>query len=717
MPLHVVRDDQPEALPGAPDAQAVQGPAQQPEQAAEAGQSRFTFQDEEIDEHPELVNLAKYMSDADLKTIGQRCYEEYKQDEDSRTDWLSMQEQWVNLYHGKLKPVDPPWENASDDHLPILAEGCTQFHSRAYKAFFATFNFVSALPVGSVREDDKQRAERVGKYMSWQLGVRDKTYKRRKDRLLKALPLHGSYFTKTYRDMVGRRVMVENVSPLDMVVNYTCIGTDIEDLERKTQRIYLPQRLGRFYASAATNNYFLRPPGEIAPSDEQNTVRTTLDRIQGIKPPVMSDYRPSLILEQHRYLDLDGDGIEEPYIVWVDSVTQEVLRIAIRWSWDAWLRSNYKQPLEYFTHYVYIENPDGFYGFGQGHLTGDLNIACDKLLRQIINSATLQTSRPGFATQQTGIKSGKIEVKPGQVKKLNTSVNLRESLMFLDQPGPSEAMVKMMQLMTNRADRMNMVTDLLTGQPEKVYQTGATNSLIEQGLAVFSSVQIRVHAALEQELAKVARLNGIYLDEEEYFVFNDGQTEQEFTVYRTDFNDDLQVRPAFDPSQLTERERKEQAALEYKVALSNPLIARSPVHIEVATRRFFEALGSKNLDELVPDVEAQQQQGGGPPNPEQVAAQTAQQELAIRDRESQARVIGQQADMALDAEGLKLDERRVANEERKTAIREAEVALKARQSIKELGLNTVKTAADVEAKLRQSLNTSPPSTPGAGRKA
>ena len=35
----------------------------------------FTFQDQKVDEHPELVNLAKYMPDSDLDILGERCYE------------------------------------------------------------------------------------------------------------------------------------------------------------------------------------------------------------------------------------------------------------------------------------------------------------------------------------------------------------------------------------------------------------------------------------------------------------------------------------------------------------------------------------------------------------------------------------------------------------------------------------------------------------------
>lgn len=650
---------------------------------------RFTFQDREIDEHPELVNLAKFMEETDLLQIGEMCFEEYKEDDKSREEWVDMQEQWVKLYHGKLKPLDPPWEHASDDHLPILAEGCTQFHARAYKAFFASLNFVSSMPVGNIRGEDQDRAERVGKYMSWQLGIKDKTYKRRKDRLLKALPLHGSYFTKTYRDNLHQRVVVENVSPLDLVANYTCIGTDVEDLERKTQIIYLPQRVGRYYGSESTKNYFLHAPGEMptATDSKSEQIREGIAKITGMeKPATYAAGAPAKILEQHRYLDLDGDGVEEPYIVWLDASTHRVLRIAIRWAFDVWQRDQVKDPLEFFTHYVYIENPDGFYGFGQGHLVGDLNIAVDKLLRQFINSATLQNSAPGFATQQAGIKSGKVEVQPGRIRKLNYSGDIRQALMFLPQPGPSESMWRAMELLASRADRLNMVTDMLTGQSEKVFQTGATNALIEQGLMVFSAVQIRVHAALEQELAKIFRLNGIYLDDQQYFRFNDGQTDEEYQIMRTDFSDDLQVRPAFDPHQLSEKERKQQVMMEYQAGMQNPIIQQSPEHLTALTSRFFKGMGSTNLSEIVPDAQQVKQQ----------VEQKSQMQQKMMEEQKKLATMGETTKVVKTQADILAQKRAGEQKDRELELKEAAIEVDALAKGVNLGIDVAHTAMDLK---------------------
>jgi hypothetical protein len=64
-------------------------------------------------------------------------------------------------------------------------------------------------------------------------------------------------------------------------------------------------------------------------------------------------------LEQHKYLDLDGDGYEEPYIVTVEKDSQRVVRIVARYKEDD-IRENAAgkimriTPCMYFADYKFI---------------------------------------------------------------------------------------------------------------------------------------------------------------------------------------------------------------------------------------------------------------------------------------------------------------------------------------------------------------------------
>jgi hypothetical protein len=234
-----------------------------------------------------------------------------------------------------------------------------------------------------------------------------------------------------------------------------------------------------------------------------------------------------------------------------------------------------------------------------------------------------------------------------------------------------------------------------------VYQTGTASMLVEQGLMTFSAVQIRVHAALEQELQKVFRLNSLYLDEEQYFAFNDGQSDQEYTVYRSDFADDIQVRPSFDPHQLTERERKQNTMMEYEAALKSPVIMQSPEHLTNATRRFFTGIGAVNVSEIVPDaqqtMQAMQQRQQAAQGPAQAEAQQAKQEGQIAAVEAQASMVERQAKMAHEVEKLKQTDRKLGIEENKLVLAAQKEQREAGTAAKTLTIDTVRTAAEIEA--------------------
>lgn len=657
----------------------------------------FTFQGQTIQKHPELVNLAKYLPEQKLKDIAEEVIEDYKEDDNSRQEWLEMQSEWIRLYYQKDYPKNNKMTWTSKESMPILTEGCQQFHARAYQAFFSNRKFVSAMPIGKVSDGDRERAQRVGDYMSWQLEVQDRSYKRNKDRLLRALPLHGSVFTKTYRDPIRRRNVVENVRAVDLVVPYSAVGVDVEDLERKTHQIWMQPHKG---ATLFRKGWFVEQPKPWA-MGTSNPVYETVDMVTGMHNPTRQEYKSALVLEQHRFLDLDEDDLGEPFIVWVDRESGRVLRLAIRYATNrVGIPTSHKEPLEFFTHYAYIENPDGFYGLGLGHLTGGLNKSVNKILRQTLDAATIQNLRPGFADKKLNIKRGENLFNIGEIKTIDgMSDDLRKSLVFFEHPGPSQALVQLMTTLMERADRLNMVTDMLTGQPDKVYQPTTALAQIEQGLMTFSAVQTRVYAALEQELAKLYRNNGIYLDEVEYFTLQDAmgpQASQQQMVYRQDFVDNLQVRPIFDPRHVTEETKERKAGMEYQFALNNPIVANSPPHLQAASRRYLETIGSININEILPPVEQLIQE-------KQQAQQMQQQQI-------QAAQAMEQQKIGLDAQDTQIQayEAQTNRFEAQTDRMEAEgdITTKARTAevkndvaLQKADIDRIRALADLEAEV------------------
>lgn len=691
--------DPPAALP------PVGAPVPLPEQDAQ--------RIEDIDNsHPELVNLASHLKESQLIEIADMCMTDYEADEESRRDWIEMNARWIRLYYQKDKPVNPPWPGSSSESIPILVEGCNQFHSRAYKAFFGRPGFVTAVPIGHVTQAEVDRAERVARYMSWQLEVKDRSYKRNKDRLLRALPLHGSFFTKVYRDPVKHRNVVENVRPLDLVVPYGHTAIDIEDAERKTQIIWKP----KFVCDGLTKTGYFASECLSFGSDNKNAAEKALDEAQGIKEPDNQRHFPCKILEQHRYLDLNEDGIHEPYIVWLDAKSRQVLRITIRYNVDAFGESvANKDPIEFFTHFSYIENPDGFYGLGQGHLTGDTNVSVNKMLRQAIDAATLQNIRTVLATKNVGIPKGRQEIEYGKIMVVDGMMDdIRKGIFELEFPGPSPGLINLMQALITRADRLNMVTESLTGQTDKVYQPTTMMAQIEQGLTLFSSVQVRVHESIISELKKLYRLNGIYASDVEYFAINDAYGIKQGLVARDDFSEDLQITPAVDLSSGTEGGKIQKAMSVYQLGLENPLIMGSPAHMREITKRVLHAIGEYDIDSILPDVATIEQIQGSSSQAEEAAMQAEsavkekeldikQQDVDVKRMKAQAAI--QDAQMAAKIKAFEAEQKDKLNRHKYAkSLEDSEAERKIASDTVEA--KNIKTAADFESKITALRNSS-----------
>ena len=339
---------------------------------------------------PEYVNLAAEADiDQDkLEQLGRICFEQFEADKDSRASWEAMVAEWIKLFFMHDKPQNPPWDGSSTESIPMLLEACNQSHARSFNAMFPGKLIVSAVATGvSTNPATRDRMDRVSKHMSYQLSTENKNYITDKDRLLLSIPLYGSMFTKTYYDPLLKKNCVSTIRPTDLVVPYGVGPRAIEDLSRKTEIITMPKHKAVYLFR---QGYFNHMPKVCDFNEHKSVVDKTVDDIEGIQETIISS-DICYILEQHRFLDLDGDGLEEPYIVTLDGTTGKILRISIRYEVDAnGLPTDYKAPIESYTDYHFIPNPNGFYGLGYGMLLAPINIATNKLLRQTIDAGTLQ---------------------------------------------------------------------------------------------------------------------------------------------------------------------------------------------------------------------------------------------------------------------------------------------------------------------------------------
>lgn len=559
----------------------------------------------DLREITETTNLAEEMHDDWLDEIGKEVVELYEDDLDSRGEWDEQNDEWMKLASQVIEEKSTPWPGASNVKYPLLSTAALQFHARSYPALVKDGDIVKVKKLGEDPDGMKQsRANRVSKYMSYQLLEEMEDWQEEMDRMLYILPIVGLCYKKTYFSPFKNRNVSDLVLPKDLVVDYYA-----EDFERarKTHRMWVDQNEMKEYQ----NSGIYRECELADPLFKEHN--GSVDDVHGISPSTRDENKPFEILECHYWLDLDMDGYREPYIVTVDHDSQKVLRIVPRFypesvEWGIDDKVIKITPIEYFTAYKFLPNPESpIYSLGFGSLLGPTNSVINTLINQLTDNGTLNNLGGGFLGKGVKIRGGAIRFMPGEWKQVqSTGDDLRKGIFPMPIQQPSNVLFQLLGLMIESGERLAAVKDIMVGESPGQNQPYATTAaVLEQGLKIFVSIHKRIFRSLTQEYRKLYDLNRVYLDPVMYFNVLD--TGEDAEVLRADFdNTDLNILPSADPTVISEAQKALKAdSLLQKMAMGLPL---NPV---LVTRLALEAEGHENIDELMqapppqPDFETQ----------------------------------------------------------------------------------------------------------------
>ena len=193
------------------------------------------------------------------------------------------------------------------------------------------------------------------------------------------------------------------ILPKDFVIDY--YAKSIENADRKFHVIY--KNDNQVLERVRQGLYCKVDLGKLVSLDEDKKKTTNTNT-----EPTVSPATPYKFIEAHCWWDLDGDEYREPYIITVGYESKKVVRIVPRYtaedieynSEDEVVRI---QPVEYFTKFGFIPNPDGsFYDLGFGLLLGGLNETVNTLTNQLLDSGTLSILQAGFLGRGIRIKGG-----------------------------------------------------------------------------------------------------------------------------------------------------------------------------------------------------------------------------------------------------------------------------------------------------------------------
>ena len=592
------------------------------------------FKTEDLVSAPNIAEFFK--SEEALKylvSLGEEVVKEYKEDRQSRIQWEMRQADSLKLALQVVEGKSFPWQNASNVKFPIVTIAAMQFHARAYPALIDAPNVVKTFVVG----DDPQgvetaRGERVAGHMNYQMFVEDESWEEQQDKAYLALPILGCVFKKTYFDSVkgiNRSVMV---LPTDLVVDYW--AKDLKSVERITHVLKWNKNT---LIEKIRSGIFIEIELSEPPVPEATVFDQAKDEAQGIQDGATTNRQYS-ILEQHRYIDLDGDGYKEPYICFVREDTKQVLRIVALYfdqkdvhrvndgaisRFESLLeKEEYKdqaeqikaeieklrtakdnkivriEPMAYFTKIPFIPSPDGgFYDIGYGTLLGPLNASVDAIINQLIDGGTMSNTAGGFLGRGVKIKKGNSAFNPFEWKPIDsTGDDLRKNIFPLPVREPSAVSFQLLSLLINYTERVSGSVDIMVGQnPGQNTPAETSRTMVEQGSKIFSGIYKRVYRALKEELKLMYRLNELYLEENVHY--RDLTSGKGAMISQQDYiKGNIHVLPEADPNIATDGAKIQQAMFLKQSAMSVP-----GYNLYEVEKRSLKAHKVKGIDQIYPD--------------------------------------------------------------------------------------------------------------------
>jgi len=595
-------------------------------------------------------NIAEDLDEDLLTTIGQEVSDGYKADLESRAALEELLDKWTKLALQVTDKKTYPWRNASNVKYPLLATAAMQFSARAYPTLVpSNGKVVKCKMLGFDPTGEKlKRAERVGKYMSYQIMDQMEEWEEEMDKLLITLPICGTVFKKSYFDPGKRRNVSCVVMPKSLVVNYW--AKSLEDAERVTEIIPLSKR-----RVMENKNLGLFLDVDLASpiGDSSRKIDTTHE----LTEPAVDNTTPYTFLEQHTYLDLDEDGYGEPYIVTVEEQSKKVVRIVARYDEDSVKMDQdekllFIEPVQYYTKYGFIPNPDGgFYDIGFGRLLGSINESVDTLINQLIDSGTLSNLQSGFLGKGLRVKLGDYNFTPGEWKTVNsTGDDLKKAIFPLPVREPSAVLMQLLQYLVTSGKELASVAEIFVGKmPGQNTPATTTMASIEQGMKVFTAVYKRIYRSMAKEFQKLYLLNRNYANPQEYVSFLDQPIQQE------DFQgpaDD--IIPAADPNAVSSQEKQA------KVQAVGQLLQLGTLNPMEYTKMYLEAFEIEPTEQLVmqpqpqpdPKAQAAEQQAA-------LAKQVAEHKMAMESAKDQRKSASMQQKEAIDAQ---ISRRKILNE-------------------------------------------------------
>jgi len=546
-------------------------------------------------------NITDEFDDEQLKKIAQDVIRRYGEDYDSMKEWRECIQKGMDLIKPNWNTKSEPWEGAANYRTTIIAESANTFGNRAAVELLRIPKLVSAsiesgetlknyidrkasensklkAEIDQLQEQVQQmpelqepfkaltdkfsenqkiiadkkmslrkrneRAARVGESLNYTVDVKMKNWREKKERMFYLLPPLGCIFTKTYYDPIYGCPVTEDIGHCDFAVNQAT--KDLESCRSFTHVIPFSKSESEYRIDAGIWRdvpLYADNSDADAGSNEAEGAKKTYDNSQKF-------------LEQYCWLDADEDGVEEPYVVTVHEASQNVVRIAPRYSYDGIYASleGFKPdtilnlqdkrtarlkelgstefpdpydlseyslihvaPMGIINKYGLCPALDGtFLDWGYFHIIGSNVLGVNKTTNDLLNAGTLSNLQGGIVAKDFRIKSGAFTLKPGEYKQTEvSSQNLLQSIMPLPYKEPSPTLYQLNEKMEGAARAFGQSIDL-EGQLQANTAPTTALAMIQESLVKQTAHNSMLARSMGREFNYLRAIMRDYLDNDEY---------------------------------------------------------------------------------------------------------------------------------------------------------------------------------------------------------
>ena len=534
------------------------------------------------------ANLAEFMDDSELQSLGMDLVTDFEKDSMDRKDWIQTYVDGLKLLGLKYEDRTEPWQGACGVFHPMLTESVVRFQSEAMMETFPAMGPVKTQIVGAIDVLKEESAARVREDMNYQLTEVMMEYRPEHEKMLWNLPITGSAFKKVYYDPSKGRQAAVFIPAEDIVVPYGASNLEsaerVTHVMRKTENEMTKLMEAGFYMDVDLGE----PSYELDDVEKQKAEEMGLSALQDDR------FR---VLEMHVDLDLSGfehtdkkgriTGIALPYVVTIEKGTRKVL--AIRRNWYEGDVLHLKR--QHFVHYQYIPG-FGFYGYGLIHLIGGYAKSATMLIRQLVDAGTLSNLPGGLKSRGLRVKGDDTPIQPGEFRDVDVpSGSIRDNILPLPYKEPSQVLFALFQNIVQEGRAFASSGDMNVSDMSSQAPVGTTLALLERTLKVMTAVQARLHYTMKQEFKLLKVIIADYTPEEYDYEPEDAGRKAKKSDY-----DAVDVIPVSDPNAATMAQKIVQYQAVLQLAQSAPQLYDLPL----LHRQMIEVLGIKNAAKLVP---------------------------------------------------------------------------------------------------------------------